>query len=83
MTYGMLDLAELVARLEPGLRLEDLSVEDAARIDHALRNHTQTVWALEAALEDRVREILAPYVQRLPVRGTVYMVSGGQLRILR
>ena len=83
MGYQMPDAAELVARLEPSLRLEDLSVDDAALVDHALRNHTQTVWALEAALEERIRGILAPYVRQLPVRGTVYTVAGGQLRILR
>lgn len=66
-------VGEWVARAAPGTRLEDVSVEAAQAIEHAIRNHIQTVWALEAGLEQKVRDILARHPAR-PAR-----VVGGAL----
>ncbi len=74
---------ELVADLAPGLRIEDLTIEEVSAIDHAINNHVQTVWVQEDNLRMTVLAILKERLKTVNFRGTVYTVQDGRLIILR
>lgn len=57
MTYQDMSPKGLV-ELVCGVRWEDLTIEQAKAVDHALRHYQQTIYLLDAGLEEKIQRIV-------------------------
>ncbi len=74
MSYADLSPKGLVELVCDG-HWEDLTVEQAGQVDHALRQYQQTLYALDAALEAKVRRIVEGNQAGLPQ----FVVQAGRM----
>lgn len=63
-------------------RWEDLTIEQAGAVDHALRQYQQSIYALDEALEVRVRRIVAGPAPA-EVSAPIFTVFSGRLLRLK